>query len=145
MRIRIIVVDRYHCKVVAYAGYKANERPLYFTILPTASNAYLDSPVPGPDLALELSCPLSIVSDKASIYDNSSYRARAGKPGNDGLEVLERSNTDEERHEIRDIISRWAEPEKDFFRVMADDDKVYTLSWNRRSDLWFIEKISEKE
>jgi len=24
----------------------------------------------------------------------------------------------------------WAEPEKDFFKVIADDDKEYTLSWN---------------
>ncbi|MFA4909760.1 MAG: hypothetical protein WC649_01740 [Desulfobacteria bacterium] len=43
--------------------------------------------------------------------------------------------------EVRDIISRWAEPEKDFFKVIADDDKAYTLSWNRQSDLWLIEKI----
>jgi hypothetical protein len=99
----------YYCKVIAYAGYKANERPLYFTILPTVINAYQDSP---------------------------------GKPGNGGLEVLERSNIDEQRHEVRDIISRWAEPDKDFFKVKADDGRVYTLSWNRKLDLWFIEKPS---
>ncbi len=135
-------MDRHYCKVTAYAGYKANERPLYFTILPTVSNTYLDSPVPGPDLALESSCSSFKVSDKASIYDNNSYRARAGKPENDSLEVLERRNTDEQRHEVLDIISRWAEPDKDFFKVIADDGRVYTLSWNRKSDLWFIEKPS---
>jgi hypothetical protein len=70
--------------VNAYSGYKANERPLSFTI-------------------------------------------------------------DDKRLEVRDLISRWAEPEKDFFKVIADDDKVYTLSWNRKSDMWLIEKISEKQ
>jgi len=73
-------VIRHYCKVTAYSGYKANERPLSFTI-------------------------------------------------------------DDNMLEVRDIISRWAEPEKDFFKVIADDDKAYTLSWNRQSDLWLIEKI----
>jgi hypothetical protein len=109
LRIGVFVVDRHYCKVTAYAGYKANERPLYFSILPTVSNTYLDSPV---------------------------------KPGNDGLEVLERRNNDEQRHEVRDIISRWTEPDKDFFKVIADDGRVYTLSWNRKSDMWIIEKIT---
>jgi hypothetical protein len=76
-------LDRRYCTVTAYAGYKANERPLSFTI-------------------------------------------------------------DEQRHEVLDIISRWAEPEKDFFKVIADDGRVYTLSWNRESDMWIIEKIAEK-
>jgi hypothetical protein len=77
-------VTGHYCKVNAYSGYKANERPLSFTI-------------------------------------------------------------DDKRLEVRDLISRWAEPEKDFFKVIADDDKVYTLSWNRKSDMWLIEKISEKQ
>jgi hypothetical protein len=76
-------VGRHQCKVISYAGYKANERPLYFTV-------------------------------------------------------------DDIRHEVRDIISRWAGPEKDFFKVIADDGRVYTLSWNRKSDMWIIEKITEK-
>jgi len=76
-------VTRHYCKVNAYAGYRANERPLSFTI-------------------------------------------------------------DEQRHEILDIISRWADPEKDFFKVIADDGRVYTLSWSRKSDIWIIEKIAEK-
>ena len=71
-------------KVTAYSGYKANERPLFFTI-------------------------------------------------------------DDQRLEVRDIICRWVEPDKDFFKVIADDDKVYTLSWNRKSDLWLIEKISSAD
>jgi hypothetical protein len=66
-------------EVTAYSGYKANERPLDFTI-------------------------------------------------------------DNQRLKVRDIISRWVEPEKDFFKVIADDDKIYTLSWDPESELWRIEK-----
>ncbi|MFH2011749.1 MAG: hypothetical protein ABIJ37_03440 [Pseudomonadota bacterium] len=50
----------YYTNVTAYSGYKANERPLSFTI-------------------------------------------------------------DDQRLEVRDIVCRWAEPEKDFFKVIADD------------------------
>jgi hypothetical protein len=46
---------------------------------------------------------------------------------------------DDQRHEVRSIISRWAEPDRDFFKVIADDDGVYTLSWDRKSDQWFLE------
>lgn len=75
---------RHYPKVTAYSGYKANERPLSFTI-------------------------------------------------------------DNQELEVRDIISMWKDPEKDYFKVLADDEKVYTLSWNRESDLWSIEKISRKK
>jgi hypothetical protein len=51
---------------------------------------------------------------------------------------------DDQCLDVRDILSRWVEPDKDFFKVMADDDKIYTLSWNRKSDVWRIEKISKK-
>ncbi len=51
----------------------------------------------------------------------------------------------DQRLEVRDIISMWVEPEKDFFRVIAEDQKVYTISRHRKSDLWSIEKISEKQ
>ncbi|MDY7038404.1 MAG: hypothetical protein SV375_19880 [Thermodesulfobacteriota bacterium] len=71
-------------KVIAYSGYKANERPLSFTI-------------------------------------------------------------DDQRLEVRDIMGRWVEADKDFFKVIANDNKIYTLSWNRETDLWFIEKISKNQ
>ncbi|MFH2011743.1 MAG: hypothetical protein ABIJ37_03410 [Pseudomonadota bacterium] len=75
---------KHSCRVTAYSGYKANERPLSFTV-------------------------------------------------------------DNQRLGVRDIVCRWSEPEKDFFKVIADDGKEYTLSWNRKSDMWLIEEISEKQ
>jgi len=77
-------VARHYPKVTAYSGYKANERPLSFSI-------------------------------------------------------------DDQELKVRDIISMWKDPEKDYFKVLADDERVYTLSWNRESDLWYIENISRKK
>ena len=47
--------------------------------------------------------------------------------------------SDDQRHEVRSIISGWAEPDKDFFKVIADDGRIYTLSWDRKSDQWIME------
>lgn len=70
-------------EVVAYSGYKANERPLYFLL-------------------------------------------------------------DEERLKVQNIIDRWYGVEHDYFKVMAEDGKVYLLKWHRSLDLWFVEKILER-
>jgi hypothetical protein len=70
-------------EVVAYSGYKANERPLYLVL-------------------------------------------------------------DEERLEVKNIIDRWYGVEHDYFKVLADDGKVYLLKWHRTLDLWFLERILER-
>ncbi|MFZ7112572.1 MAG: hypothetical protein ACOWYE_12890 [Desulfatiglandales bacterium] len=70
-------------EVVAYSGYKANERPLY----------------------LEL----------------------GGKKV--GVEA---------------VIDRWYGLEHDYFKVRADDGKVYLIRWNRVLDLWFLVKVIER-
>jgi hypothetical protein len=46
---------------------------------------------------------------------------------------------DDQRYEVRSIVSGWAEPDRDFFRVIADDGRVYTLSRDRESDQWIME------
>ena len=70
-------------EVLAYSGYKANERPLYF--------------------------------------------------------VLE-----DRKLEVQDIIDRWYGVEHDFFKVLAHDGKVYLLKWDRRCDVWFLERVTER-
>jgi hypothetical protein len=70
-------------EVVAYSGYKANERPLYLVL-------------------------------------------------------------DEVRLEVKNTIDRWYGVEHDYFKVLADDGKVYLLKWHRTLDLWFVERILEK-
>ena len=70
-------------EVVAYSGYKANERPLYF--------------------------------------------------------VLE-----QQKLSVAEVLDRWYGVENDYFKVLADDGKVYLIRWHRPLDLWFIVKIVEK-
>ena len=70
-------------EVVAYSGYKANERPLYFIL-------------------------------------------------------------DQKRLEVKNIVDRWYGVEHDYFKVLADDGKVYLLRWHRSLDLWFVENIIER-
>lgn len=43
---------------------------------------------------------------------------------------------------VLNILDRWLGPDKDYFKVLADDGMIYTLSWNRETDAWNIEKIS---
>ncbi len=70
-------------EVVAYSGYKANERPLYLVL-------------------------------------------------------------DEQRLEVKKTLDTWYGVEHDYFKVLADDGKVYLLKWHRSLDLWFVEKILER-
>jgi len=70
-------------EVVAYSGYKANERPLYLVV-------------------------------------------------------------DEQRLEVKKTLDTWYGEEHDYFKVLADDGKVYLLKWHRFLDMWFIEKILER-
>ena len=70
-------------EVVAYSGYKANERPLYLVL-------------------------------------------------------------DEQRLEVKNTLDTWYGVEHDYFKVQADDGKVYLLKWHRSLDLWFVEKILER-
>lgn len=70
-------------EVAAYSGYKANERPLHFTL------------------------------------------------GANRLGVVE-------------VLDRWYGEEHDYFKVLADDGKVYLIRWHRLPDLWFLVKILEK-
>ena len=43
---------------------------------------------------------------------------------------------------VRRIIKKWIEPEKDCFEALASDNRVYVVTWNRDSDIWYLEKIS---
>jgi hypothetical protein len=69
--------------VVAYSGYKANERPLYLLL-------------------------------------------------------------DEQRLEVKKTLDTWYGVEHDYFKVLAEDGRIYLLKWHRSLDMWFIEKILER-
>ena len=46
-----------------------------------------------------------------------------------------------EKLEVTNIIDRWYGEENDFFKVLADDGRVYLLRWHRTLDSWFLEKV----
>ena len=69
-------------EVLAYSGYKANERPLHFIL-------------------------------------------------------------DDRKLEVQAIADRWYGVEYDYFKVLADDGKLYLLRWDRMRDVWFLEKVTE--
>ena len=71
-------------EVVAYSGYKANERPMYFFM-------------------------------------------------------------DQERRTVAKILDRWYGQDEDYFKVTADDGRLYLLKWSRSLDVWFLEKMWEGE
>ena len=51
---------------------------------------------------------------------------------------------DQRRVEVKDIIDRWYGVEHDYYKVLADDGKVYLLRRHRILDLWFVVKITER-
>ena len=51
---------------------------------------------------------------------------------------------DHQRLEVQNVIDRWYGVEHDYFKVIADDGRVYLLKWHRTLDLWFLERIMER-
>ncbi len=45
---------------------------------------------------------------------------------------------------VVDVLDRWYGEEHDYFKVLADDGKVYLIRWHRLQDSWFLMKILEK-
>jgi len=48
-----------------------------------------------------------------------------------------------ERIGVVDIIDRWYGADHDFFKVLADDGRVYLLKWQRFTDEWFLVMVVE--
>ena len=51
---------------------------------------------------------------------------------------------DGQRFQVLDVIDRWYGLEYDYFKVSAEDGRVYLLKWHRTLDLWFLEKKMER-
>ncbi len=47
------------------------------------------------------------------------------------------------RREVVSVVDRWYGQEHDFFKVSAEDGKIYMLRWHRQLDRW--ELLSEGE
>jgi len=42
---------------------------------------------------------------------------------------------------VEEIIDQWYGINGDYFKVLANDNKVYLIKYNRNEDLWTLEKI----
>jgi len=52
---------------------------------------------------------------------------------------------DDRRYSVTHVIDRWYGVEHDYFKVLADDGRIYLLRWHRTADLWFLVEVMEKE
>ena len=42
---------------------------------------------------------------------------------------------------VEEIIDRWYGTNDEYFKVLANDNKMYLIRYNRNQDLWTLEKI----
>lgn len=42
---------------------------------------------------------------------------------------------------VEEIIDRWYGPNKSFFKILANDNKVYLIKYDQDEDQWTLEKI----
>ena len=42
---------------------------------------------------------------------------------------------------IEEILDRWYGPNNSYFKVLADDKKIYLIKHNLEDDLWTVEKL----
>jgi len=47
----------------------------------------------------------------------------------------------DEKRVVENVIDRWAGEDHDYFKVLADDRKVYILRRDRAEDLWTLERV----
>jgi hypothetical protein len=52
---------------------------------------------------------------------------------------------EDQSHDVVHVIDRWYGEEHDYFKVLAEDGKIYLLRWHRILDLWFLVKVMERE
>jgi len=47
----------------------------------------------------------------------------------------------DERRIVENVIDRWAGEDHDYFKLLADDRRVYILRHDRNSDVWTLERV----
>ena len=47
---------------------------------------------------------------------------------------------EQQKLEVREVKDRWYGRDHDYFKVLADDGRVYLLKWHRFLDIWFLVK-----
>ncbi len=49
----------------------------------------------------------------------------------------------QEKIEVEEVMDKWYGVESDYFKIRANDGKVYLIKWNRILDVWTLEKMIE--
>ncbi|MFC1579377.1 hypothetical protein ACFL4N_00520 [Thermodesulfobacteriota bacterium] len=47
--------------------------------------------------------------------------------------------------QVVNIIDRWHGEDYEYFKLLADDGRVYLLKWDRLDDAWFVVRITESQ
>ena len=50
---------------------------------------------------------------------------------------------DQKKRVVVNVMDRWYGEEHDYYKVLADDGRIYLIRWHRLLDLWFLVKIME--
>ncbi len=51
---------------------------------------------------------------------------------------------DNRKYQVENVIDRWYGEDYDYFKVLADDGRIYLIRWHRIDDTWFVVKIMER-
>jgi len=46
---------------------------------------------------------------------------------------------------VEQILDRWYGPNNSYYKILADDKKVYLIKQDREDDLWTVEKITSSK
>lgn len=49
-----------------------------------------------------------------------------------------------EKRTVVRIIDQWAGEDHDYFKLLADDHKVYIIRYDRSDDFWTLENVTER-
>jgi hypothetical protein len=107
------------------------ETPLFFNFLKTKKF---------------ITAPLMIICEGHAMPENSQIkkikvRAYSGYKANERPMHFE---LDDRRLDVKNIIDRWYGLDHDYFKVVADDGKVYLIKWHRILDVWILVQVMER-
>jgi hypothetical protein len=51
---------------------------------------------------------------------------------------------DDHKRMVKEVLDRWYGLEHDFYKVLADDGRVYLLQWHRSLDVWLLKESFER-
>ena len=47
--------------------------------------------------------------------------------------------------EVKKVLDRWAGQDHDYFKILAEDKRIYLIKWQRFLDIWFLVRTFEQD